>query len=121
MNKRIFGNNKSKKLLALISPPIIIAIILFSLWFNMKNNENDSIFNQFNASVQSKDKLKSICKDKNLYNYIIKHKDEELHNVTDNQGGGNVSYYVGKLGSKRVDIFGKIGKNKETLTNIKSY
>ncbi|WP_260116933.1 hypothetical protein [Nicoliella spurrieriana] len=68
--------------------------------------------------INNPEALKRVT-DKTTYKYLLSHQNVKLKNLSDNQGSGNLYYYVGQYGSGRVEYEGSIIKNKVTIKSIK--
>jgi hypothetical protein len=102
-----------KKMLIIVSIPLILICLL--LFISSNSNDDDSIYAKFDQIKKHSIQLERVCKDKNLVNYIKNNNNKELTNTSDNQGGGNIAYYVAYFGKKKIGIFGIFGKDNELI------
>ncbi|WP_105956219.1 hypothetical protein [Apilactobacillus quenuiae] len=71
-----------------------------------------STSHQFNKVIRyPTTRIKKYCINSYTFNYIKNHDKQELKNITDNQGGGDVFYYVATYINKKIGIYGKINES----------
>ncbi|MCK8624807.1 hypothetical protein LNP07_04680 [Apilactobacillus sp. M161] len=110
-----------KKKIVIIIIVLITTAILFLI---IKNPDTENVFidTKFNQIKNKDQQLKKVCKNNNLFNYIRKNSKDSLSNITDNQGGGNVLYYVASLNKREIGIYGIREKNNNIrITRITDY
>ncbi|UQS87133.1 hypothetical protein MOO44_02930 [Nicoliella spurrieriana] len=114
-----------KELVKIKSKGIYFALILFAItlvfYITFKFNHDDvksSMEKTVYKIINNPEALKRVT-DKTTYKYLLSHQNVKLKNLSDNQGSGNLYYYVGQYGSGRVEYEGSIIKNKVTIKSIK--
>ncbi|CAI2698501.1 hypothetical protein AKUA1404_14870 [Apilactobacillus kunkeei] len=107
-----------KKAAIVIGAAIVVLIVLV-LGFNIFIQPDLSVENQYYGIVQSDKSLKKVCNEPKVIKFIQKHRKEHPE-FSDNQGSGNILYYVVTYGNKSfpIGVDGRVDSSGSKITKI---